>query len=326
MSLFKKRTAKKESNPVPETKDVSDSRHHQNDTRPVPDRAPDSTIGRPQLVFRCQQARGSPIGLISGFSNVRELYQKIAECYDFPADDILFCTLNTHKVDMTKLLGGQIGLDDFIFVHRKGRPKEIEITKIEDALGLTITDNGAGYAFIKRIKEGSVIDSIKHIQVGDHIEKINSENLVGRRHFEVAKLLKEIPKDSTFTIRLVEPLKDGFINVAPKGDSRKGKKANYGTGKETLRFRANGEAQIEEQPNDEQKIAIDKINNLLENFMGINDSELATLIWEQAQGKSNSMDFAEAIDNSELEEFGFTDDFIIELWGVITDARSGRLK
>jgi len=52
----------------------------------------------------------------------------------------------------------------------------------------------------------------------------------------------------------------------------------------------------------------------------------ATLIWEQAQGKTNSMDFAEAIDSSELEEFGFTDDFIIELWGVITDARSGRLK
>jgi len=52
----------------------------------------------------------------------------------------------------------------------------------------------------------------------------------------------------------------------------------------------------------------------------------ATLIWEQAREKTNSMDFAEAIDNSELEEFGFTDDFIIELWGVITDARSGRLK
>lgn len=66
---------------------------------------------------------------------------------------------------MTKLLGGQIGLDDFIFAHRKGRPKEIEIVKSEDALGLTITDNGAGYAFIKRIKEGSVIDHIPHIQV-----------------------------------------------------------------------------------------------------------------------------------------------------------------
>lgn len=66
---------------------------------------------------------------------------------------------------MTKLLGGQIGLDDFIFAHKKARPKEIEIIKSQDALGLTITDNGAGYAFIKRIKEGSIIDSIPHIQV-----------------------------------------------------------------------------------------------------------------------------------------------------------------
>lgn len=66
---------------------------------------------------------------------------------------------------MTKLLGGQIGLDDFIFGHRKGRPKEIEIVKTEEALGLTITDNGTGYAFIKRIREGSIIDGISHIQV-----------------------------------------------------------------------------------------------------------------------------------------------------------------
>lgn len=59
----------------------------------------------------------------------------------FPVQ-ILFCTLNSHKVDMTKLLGGQIGLDDFIFAHIKGRPKEIELVKSEEALGLTITDNG----------------------------------------------------------------------------------------------------------------------------------------------------------------------------------------
>ena len=45
------------------------------------------------------------------------------------------------------------------------RPKEIEITKSEDALGLTITDNGAGYAFIKRIKEGSIINNISYIEV-----------------------------------------------------------------------------------------------------------------------------------------------------------------
>ena len=74
------------------------------------------------------------------------------------------------------MLGGQIGLDDFIFAHRKGRAKEIEITKSEDALGLTITDNGAGYAFIKRIKEGSIINSIPYIEVNlQRFDKIGWE-------------------------------------------------------------------------------------------------------------------------------------------------------
>ena len=43
---------------------------------------------KPKLVFHCQQAQGSPTGLISGFSNVKELYEKIAECYDFPPDEV----------------------------------------------------------------------------------------------------------------------------------------------------------------------------------------------------------------------------------------------
>lgn len=122
----------------------------------------------------------------------------------------------------------------------------MELVKSEDALGLTITDNGAGYAFIKRIKEGSVIHNIPHIQVGDHIEKLNGELMVGKRHFEVAKILKEIPKGEMFTIRLVEPMKSGFNSIAPK--STKGsKKSNYGTGRETLRFKAGGNAEIEEK-------------------------------------------------------------------------------
>lgn len=68
---------------------------------------------------------------------------------------IMFCTLNTHKIDMDKLLGGQIGLEDFIFAHIKGIKKEVEVYKSEDALGLTITDNGAGYAFIKVKRNGN---------------------------------------------------------------------------------------------------------------------------------------------------------------------------
>lgn len=42
----------------------------------------------PQLVFHCQLANGSPTGLIFGFSSVKELYQKIAECYDIPLDEV----------------------------------------------------------------------------------------------------------------------------------------------------------------------------------------------------------------------------------------------
>ncbi|XP_076639640.1 PDZ domain-containing protein GIPC-like protein kermit [Colletes latitarsis] len=283
-----------------------------------------SRVSRPPLVFHCQLAHGSPTGLISGFSNVRELYQKIAECYELPVEEILFCTLNTHKIEMTELLGSQIGVGDFIFAHKKGRPKEIELVKTDDALGLTITDNGAGYAFIKRIKEGSVIDRIKVIEVGDHIEKINSDSLIGKRHFEVAKMLKEIPKGSTFTLRLIEPLKNGFGNIGPRGDLKKGKKSGYGSGKETLRFKADGSAQIIEMVDDAATIGIEKINVILESFMGIYDTELATQIWELAEGKGNSIEFAEAIDNSDLEAFGFTDDFVIELWGAVTDARAGR--
>lgn len=281
---------------------------------------------RPKLVFHCQLAHGSPTGIISGFTNVKELYQKIADCYDLPVSEVLYCTLNTHKLDMAKLLGGQIGLEDFIFAHRKGQAKEIEIVKTEQALGLTITDNGAGYAFIKRVKEGSVISRTSHVQVGDHIEKINGVSLVGSRHYEVAKMLKDIPVDQAFILRVVEPLKAGFANIGPRSDPRAGKKAGYGSGKATLRLRANGQARVEEAPCGMVEAATTKINGLLESFLGINDSELATQIWELGEHKDNTMDFAEAIDSSDLEAFGFTDDFVIELWGAITDVKAGRVK
>jgi hypothetical protein len=47
-------------------------------------------------------------------------------------------------------------------------------------------------------------------QVGDHLEKINDRSLVGCRHFEVAKMLKDIPRGTNFVLRLVEPLRAGF--------------------------------------------------------------------------------------------------------------------
>jgi hypothetical protein len=281
-------------------------------------------IPRSKLVFHCQQAQGSPTGLISGFTNVHELYQKMADCYGFPVEEILFCTLNTHRIDMDNLLSAQLSLDDFIFIHRKGLNKEVEVTKSEDALGLTITDNGTGFAFIKRIKENSIIDKIKSVQIGDHIEKIDGKTLVGWRHVDVAKYLKGIPLGHTFKMSLVEPLRAGFVNVGPKSEGKKMSAKSYGTGKETLRLRNNGPAQLVKAPDYFTQTAVDRINSLLENFVGINDVDLATQIWEMTDGCQNTMEFAESVDNSELESFGFTDDFIIEVWGIVTDAKSGR--
>ena len=46
-----------------------------------------------------------------------------------------------------------------------GRQKSVVVHKSEDALGLTITDNGAGYAFVKRIKPGSVASTEDDLKV-----------------------------------------------------------------------------------------------------------------------------------------------------------------
>lgn len=53
---------------------------------------------RPKLVFHCQQAHGSPTGIISGFTNVKELYQKIAECYDMNVEEVSITSVGVLKL------------------------------------------------------------------------------------------------------------------------------------------------------------------------------------------------------------------------------------
>lgn len=48
---------------------------------------------------------------------------------------------------------------------------------------------------------------MKLICVGDHVESINGRHIVGTRHYEVARMLKELPKDKPFTLKLIEPMK-----------------------------------------------------------------------------------------------------------------------
>ncbi|XP_021111140.1 PDZ domain-containing protein GIPC2 isoform X2 [Heterocephalus glaber] len=233
---------------------------------------------------------------------------------------ILYCTLNTPKIDMQRLLGGQLGLEDFIFAHVKGLKKEVNVYKSEDSLGLTITDNGVGCAFIKRIKSGSIIDSVKTICVGDHIESINGENIVGRRHYEVAKKLKELKKEELFTLKLIEPKK--AFEIGPRSKAGKTSAENIGTAKGTLRLRSKGPATVEEMPSETKAKAIEKIDDLLELYMGIRDIDLATTMFETGKDKGNPDEFAVALDET-LGDFAFPDEFVFDVWGAVGDARQG---
>ncbi|XP_041086618.1 PDZ domain-containing protein GIPC3-like [Polyodon spathula] len=272
---------------------------------------------RPRLVFHTQLAHGSPTGRIEGFTNVKELYAKIAEVFVISPSEILFCTLNSHKVDMQKLLGGQIGLEDFIFAHVRGETKEVEVTKSEDALGLTITDNGTGYAFIKRIKEGSIIDHLKTVCVGDHIEAINDQSIVGCRHYEVAKMLKELPKATPFTLRLVEPKKAfDMIGLRTKSAKSAGE-GRMGSGRETLRLRSKGSATVQEAVSTHPLSDKSFIYLFFEN----NSLSAATIV-EAGKDKKTPDDFAQALD-SVLGDFAFPDVFLFDVWRAIGDVRSG---
>lgn len=48
-------------------------------------------------------------------------------------------------------------------------------------------------------------------------------------------------------MRLVEPMKSGFQTIAPRSGNKVTSKKGYGSGKETLRFKANGNAAIEDE-------------------------------------------------------------------------------
>ncbi|KAK7889816.1 hypothetical protein WMY93_025376 [Mugilogobius chulae] len=136
-------------------------------------------------------------------------------------------------------------------------------------------------------------------------------------------MLKEQPRGTPFTLRLVEPKKAfdmiGMRTKAPK--SSEGKMVN---GKETLRLRSKGAATVQEVPNEFEERAVRRVDDLLESYMGIRDIELATTIVEAGKDKKNPDDFAEALD-SVLGDFAFPDVFLFDVWGAIGDVKNGRI-
>jgi len=267
------------------------------------------------MVFHVQLAHGSPTKQVRDFTNVKQLYESIAKAFGINTTDILYCTLNTHKVDMTRLLGGQIGLDDFLFAHVKGDAATSKITKSGPALGLTISDNGAGYAFIKKIRDGSIMASAPNVKVGAHIASINGTDLTGCRHFEVARMLKEIPIGSEFSMGMTLP-KEAFDTALKPREAMGGSgEVSAGGGKKTLRMKKDGTAVVEEVDDAKVKM-VKKVDDMLEQFVGIRDEELSQTIYDLAKTSSEADLFAGALDEK-LADFEFPDDFVLDVYEMI---------
>ena len=108
---------------------------------------------------------------------------------------------------MNKLLGAELCSDEVVFAHIKGRRVRVTIRK-ETCLGYTLSDNGAGYVFIKRIQEGGTLSrKYPEIEAGDHIEQLEGKSVIGCTHADVATALKVIADGTTFTLSIVKPLK-----------------------------------------------------------------------------------------------------------------------
>lgn len=127
-------------------------------------------------------------------------------------------------------------------------------------------------------------------QVGDHIKAINGTDLTGCRHFEVARMLKEIPIGAEFSVVLTEP-KKAMQEIAPRGAIGGSGNVAAGAGKKTLRMKKDGSAEVVDVDDAVTKM-VSKVDDMLESFVGIRDSELSQTIYDLAKGTSEADLFA----------------------------------
>ncbi|KHJ75772.1 PDZ/DHR/GLGF domain protein [Oesophagostomum dentatum] len=270
------------------------------------------------MKFCCQLAHGSPTAIISNFATIDELFKSIAESYNISPDDIIFCTINTFKKDMDKLFSGSLEYTDMLFAHVKGQAVEVELTKSEGVFGLTVSDNGRCRSFIKRIRENSIASRARPaLDIGQLIEKIDGINVTGMRHYEVVRILRNMPIGKTFTMRVVSPKESGFQLIAPRNSlARKRLMCN---GQRTLRFKVDGNVVIEEGTLDREMIK--RLNEVLDSYLGVQDDQMAQALWDLALTCETLPELTKAVRESELSVFGFPDDLILDIWGILSDWR-----
>nr|XP_060484669.1 PDZ domain-containing protein GIPC3-like isoform X2 [Panthera onca] len=96
--------------------------------------------------------------------------------------------------------------------------------------------------------------------------------------------------------------------------------AKVTSGRETLRLRSGGAATVEEVPTEFEEEASRRVDDLLESYMGIRDPELASTMVDTAKKTPSVQEFARRLD-SVLGEFAFPDEFVVEVWAAIGEAR-----
>ena len=246
------------------------------------------------MTFSCQQAQGSATIQVTNFNSVSELYDKIAKGFEMNSEDIIYCTRNSTQ--MTDLSTGTMEQDDLLLVHMRGQPVEIELAKTKETLGVTITDNGLCRPFLKKIEAGTVAAAASPgLAVGQLIESIQRQSVLGLRHYEVAKLIRELPIGQSFVLRLINPITSGF-NMLQSRNSVTSKKMTSGFG--TVRFKADGAVVV--QSNGPNKEMIDKMNRLFRDYIGVEDDELAQTIWDRAVGCKSLQEMFQKVRESDL--------------------------
>ncbi|VDD83515.1 unnamed protein product [Mesocestoides corti] len=310
--------------------------------------------------FACELAQGSNQVRISGFANIPELYQRIAESFSIPASQggvvfnehviedeawiclqdidsqlqltykavfvtlpkrdrerlrgngsIMYCTLDTPQVDMSKLLGNQLAFNHVIYAHTRGQTKEVRFVKSAETLGLTVSDNKAGGVFVKRVSPNGVLAKVLEQQTnsicaGDLIECINGRSFINSRHMDVVKYLKELPVSSKIVLRLISPEK-GVLPGISKRQKRTG-----AFGKQTIRFTATG-AEVMDALNQDQTLALRRLADTVEDFIGIADEELAQSIFDLECRSASKEDFFELLKRHH-SEFNFPPRIAEKFW------------
>lgn len=186
--------------------------------------------------------------------------------------------------------------------------------------GVTMADNGFPGAFIRRIRLGSVAEAATPaLAVGQLIESIQGRSTLEFRHYEVAKMIREMPIGQRFVLRLINPLTSAFNLLQSR---RRWSKQKTSTTNDlgTIRFKAGGAVIV--QPNPPNKRLVDEMNRLFREYLGLEDAELAQTIWDTASECKTLQEMFQKIRDTDLQMFEFPDELVFDMWDIVGDIKS----